>query len=75
MNLKDLWKKHGRQSGLTLRWPDWGQNHRWFKVEFYDPKSDSLFGKLDCGEKVSFSMKTNNWKLYEEGDEFIAKAC
>lgn len=74
MTIADLWKESEEKKGLKVRYIDWHHGHRFFTIEQYDAKNSSFVGRLDCGEKITYPSNSLHWKLYEEGDEEMARA-
>ena len=72
--LGQIWMNAGQSIGTKVRWLDWGDSHLYFVINSFDSKLQRFFGTLDNGEEISFSFKSDHWKLYEERDELLARA-
>lgn len=58
--------------GLRLRYADWNHRIRYFKVESVE--NDLVYGTLDSGERMTFSIESDFWLPYHDGDENWARA-
>ncbi|GAB4018232.1 MAG: hypothetical protein Fur0010_19320 [Bdellovibrio sp.] len=58
--------------GLRLRYVDWNCRICYFTVESVE--NDLVYGTLDSGEIMTFSIETDFWSPYHNGDENWARA-
>lgn len=72
--IMNLWEKSGREKNLKVRFVDWNHQIRFFIIEDFCRKTNKLKGTLDTGEKITYPDDSLHWKLYEDGDELVAKA-
>ena len=74
MKLKELWLSQNETKGIKVRYLDWNYKIRFFTIKSYDEKRNMFSGSLDTSEDIYISGNTGPWKLYEDEDEFTAKA-
>lgn len=72
--IEQVWKENNTQVGLKVRWTDWGFRHRYFEIQGEDGTGKKLIGELDNGEVISYLKTSAHWKVYQVGDEEVAKA-
>lgn len=72
--LERVWRQNGQRKHMKVRFNDWTQHIRWFEIHGESPDHRRLLGRLDNGERISFSKKSRGWILYYEEAEFSAHA-
>ena len=73
-SLEHVWKSAGRKNEVKVRFNDWGQQIKYFVIMGETEDGKRFVGKLDSGEKMSFSRRSRGWSLYHHDAEFTAKA-
>lgn len=58
--------------GIRLRYADWNHRIRYFSVS--EVRDNNAYGTLDSGERMTFSLESDFWIPYFEGDEDCARA-
>jgi hypothetical protein len=69
-----VWKMAGRPKNLKVRFQDWSYQTKYFTLMGESEDGKRFIGKLDNGEKISYSKKSKGWALYHSGDEHHAQA-
>jgi hypothetical protein len=68
--LDSIWRSSGKQKLLRVRFNDWTHQIRYFQIFGESEDGKRLVGRLDTGEKMSFSKKSKGWSYYDVNDEF-----
>jgi hypothetical protein len=68
-SLDKVWKSAGRKNDVKVRFNDWGHQIKYFVIMGESEDGKRFVGKLDSGEKMSFSRKSRGWALYDSGAE------
>ncbi len=66
--------KSERGSEFKVRYIGWDHKTRYLKLVKFDDKTDSVIGKLDNGEEISYPAEGRFWVEYDEGMENEARA-
>lgn len=74
LSLEQVWKSNGRKQDLRVRFNDWGHQIKYFVIMGESEDGKRFVGKLDSGEKMSFSRKSRGWSAYHVDAEMGAKA-
>lgn len=74
VSLERCWRLNGRKSNLRVRFNDWTHQIKYFVIMGESSDGKRFIGKLDSGEKISFSKRSRGWSLYHPGNEYGAKA-
>ena len=76
LSLKEWWsdKLSDKKQDLKLRYLGWDHNTRFLTLLKFDDKSDSIIGRLDSGEKVTYPASSSFWVAYDDGMENEARA-
>lgn len=72
-SIEKVWKSAGRKQ-VKVRFNDWTQQIKYFMILGESTDGKRLIGKLDSGEKMSFSKRSRGWTIYAPEDEFQAHA-
>lgn len=72
-SIEKVWKSSGCRP-VKVRFNDWTQQIKYFHILGESPDGKRLIGKLDSGEKMSFSKRSRGWTLYSPEDEYQAHA-
>ena len=73
-SLERVWRTSGMKANLRVRFNDWTHQIRWFEIHGESPDGRRFIGKLDNGEKISFSKRSRGWFEYFPSAEFQAHA-
>lgn len=68
--LERVWQQSGREKSLKVRFHDWSHQIKYFEILGESEDGKRLVGKLDNGEKISFSKKSKGWDIYWARDEY-----
>lgn len=72
-SIEKVWKSAGRKQ-VKVRFNDWTQQIKYFMILGESTDGKRLIGKLDSGEKMSFSKRSRGWTIYMPEDEYQAHA-
>lgn len=73
-SLERVWKTAGKKPQMKVRFNDWTHQIKFFEIHGESLDGRRLIGKLDSGEKMSFSKKSIGWSAYYPESEFQAHA-
>jgi hypothetical protein len=73
-SLERVWRAAGRKKAMKVRFCDWTHQIKYFVILGESPDGKRFIGKLDSGEKMSFSKRSRGWFLYYPEAEFQAHA-
>lgn len=73
-SLERVWKTSGKRPQMKVRFNDCTQHIKFFEIHGESLDGKRLIGKLDSGEKMSFSKKSLGWSVYYPEAEFQAHA-
>ncbi len=68
-SLDKVWRSAGRKQ-VKVRFNDWSHQIKYFVILGESSDGRRFIGKLDTGEKMSFSKKSRGWSLYQSEDEY-----
>lgn len=68
--LERVWRSAGRKTDVKVRFVDWTHQIKYFQILGESEDGRRFVGKLDNGERMSFSKKSKGWCLYEQDDEY-----
>lgn len=72
--LGDLWAAANYKKHTRVRYIGWDFRNKFFEIHQYSDCFTKIQGALDTGERMSFSVDSDNWILYESGAEEGARA-
>ena len=73
-SLEKVWKLSGKKERIKVRFNDWTAHIKYFVISGETPDGKRFFGKLDSGEKITFSKRSRGWYEYYPESEFQAHA-
>lgn len=73
-SIDQVWKSTGKKKDVKVRFNDWDHKIRFFTIMGETEDGKRFVGKLDSGEKISYSRKSRGWSLYHSDLEFGAHA-
>jgi hypothetical protein len=72
--LERVWRTAGGRKAIKVRFCDWTHQIKYFVIMGESADGKRFIGKLDSGEKMSFSKRSRGWSLYYPEAELQARA-